>query len=94
MSRRRRVSRTVDAGHGNAHERAAFRKTVQFAAALRRIQLFSAAVMLLGLTIAMVVLVGEFKLFWMVGAGGALFTVGLLLFALGRPLARWWTREG
>ena len=83
----------MDAGHGTARERAEFRKTVYFAAVLRRLQLVSATVMLLGLGTAMIVLVGEFKVFWLVGAGAGLFVLGLLLFGLARPVSKWWTRD-
>ncbi|MBI3463575.1 MAG: hypothetical protein HY000_11030 [Planctomycetes bacterium] len=93
MSRRRRETRTVDAGHGTARERSEFRRNLQFAAVLRRVQLVSAAVMLLGLMLAMIVLVGEFKVFWPIGLGGGLFVMGLLLFGLARPVSKWWTRD-
>ena len=92
MSRRRRGTRSVDAGHGTARERAEYRKTIAYADLLRRFQLTSAVVMLLGVTAVMVILVGEFKRYWVVAAGSAVFVLGLLLFGLARPLARWWTR--
>lgn len=82
----------MDAGHGTARQRAEYRKAIAFADLLRRLQLTSAVVMLLGVTTVMLILVGEFKRFWVVASGSAVFVLGLLLFGLARPLARWWTR--
>lgn len=91
MSRRRRDRRPADPGHGTAREREESRKETQFADVLRRFQLVAAGVMLVGLTVSTLVCAGEFKMPWLIGAGGILFLLGLGLFAVARPLTRWWT---
>lgn len=91
MSRRRRDRRPADPGHGTAREREKLRQETQFVDVLRRFQLGAACVMLAGLTLSTLVCAGEFKMPWLVGAGGVVFLLGLGLFAVARPLTRWWT---
>jgi len=91
MSRRRRDKRSNDPGQGTAREREEFRSEAQFVDVLRRFQLIAAGVMLVGLTVSTLVCAGEFKIPWLVGVGAIVFLLGLGLFAVGRPLTRWWT---
>jgi uncharacterized membrane protein YedE/YeeE len=84
----------VSAGHGTGRERNEFQKNVRFTAVLRRFQLASAVVMLIGVVTAAVVCAGAIESPWPVAVGGAVFGLGLLLYGLARPLARWWTHGG
>ena len=90
MSRRRRDRRPADEGHGTASERETFRQDARFVEVLRRIQIGAAGVMLVGLTLSTFVCAGEFKLPWLVAAGGVVLLLGLILFFLSRTLTRWW----
>ena len=80
----------ADSRHGSVREREEYRQDEHFIEVLRRFQLAAAGVMLVGLTISTLVCAGEFKMPWLVGAGGAVFLLGILCFFLSRPLARWW----
>jgi hypothetical protein len=91
--RRRRDRRKADPSHRTAREREEFRTEARFVDVLRRFQLVAAGVMLVGLTVSTLVCAGEFKLPWLVGAGGVVVLLGLGLFAVARPMTRWWTRE-
>ena len=73
------------------HEsRADLQARERFIAVLRRLQLASAGVMLVGLTLATLVCAGEFKLHWLIAAGGVVLAAGLAFYFISGPLARWY----
>ncbi len=82
MSRRRR-----DRAHGHNAELQAQQRFIDV---LRHLQLASAGVMLVGLTVATCVCAGEFRLPWLVAAGGIMFAAGVVFYFAARPVARWW----
>ena len=91
MAKKRHDNRPADPGHGTPREREESRKAERFIEVLRIVQLASAGVMFVGMTTSTLVCAGEFKQPWLVWAGGGVFVSGLGLFAVARPLARWWT---
>jgi hypothetical protein len=90
MSRRRRDSRRVSAGHGTPLERAEFRSTQRFANVLLRLQLVNTGTMFVGLAVTFLFIGGEFKLNWLAVGGLGVFGLGVAGFLLAKPLARWW----
>lgn len=93
MGRRRGEPRRPDAGHGSARERAEFRESQRLTDVLRRLQLTSAGVMLVGVAAGWIVCAGEIEVPWLTVAGGGVFLLGIALFLIARPLARWWVNR-